>query len=302
MKHTLATRIGAIALENPVLAASGTFGYGDEIADLLDLGALGGIITKTVTREPRPGNPPPRICEVTGGMINAIGLQNIGVDRFVSEKLPGLRKIPGALIVSIAGHSVGEYVETAHRLDGARGIDGIELNLSCPNLQKKIISQDAKLVRAIVRAVTTAVRVPVIAKLSPQVADIAVMAETAMEAGAAALALVNTFPAMAIDIETRRPKIAIVAGGMSGPAIKPMAVRAVWEAYRRTKAPIIGGGGIMTADDAIEFLLAGASAVSVGTANFIDVQAPAKILAGIEAYLRRKKIASVKALVGGICI
>ncbi|MCX5777845.1 MAG: dihydroorotate dehydrogenase [Elusimicrobia bacterium] len=300
MKPSLATRIGALKLDNPVLMASGTFGYGDEITDLVSVGKLGGIITKTITLQPRPGNPPPRICEVTGGMINAIGLQNIGAERFLQEKLPALRALQVNIIVSIAGNSVEEYVRLAHQLDGVRGIAGIELNLSCPNLQKKIISQDPKLVRAIVAAVSKASRVPVIAKLSPQVTDIVAMAEIAMTAGATAVSLINTFPAMAIDIATRKPKIAFVTGGLSGPAIKPMAVRAVWEVYRALKAPIIGGGGIMTAEDAVEFLLAGASAVSVGTANFIDPGVPEKIVSGLRSYMERYGIINIKELVGSV--
>ncbi|MGA2090941.1 MAG: dihydroorotate dehydrogenase [Endomicrobiales bacterium] len=301
MKTSLATRIGTLRLTNPVMLASGTFGYGDEITDLVNVGKVGAIITKTITLQPCQGNPAPRICEVTGGMINAIGLQNIGVDRFIAEKLPALRKLPTKIIVSIAGHCVEEYVRVVRLLDGARGINAIELNLSCPNLQKQIISQDPLLVRAIVTAVTQESRHPVIAKLSPQVTDIVAMAETAISAGATAVSLINTFPAMAIDIATRKPKISIFTGGMSGPAIKPMAVRAVWEVFRKLHVPIIGGGGIMTSDDAVEFILAGACAVTVGTANFVDPLAPEKIVSGIKLYLEHNNVKRCADIVGGVC-
>lgn len=300
VKIDTSVTIAGIKLKNPVLTASGTFGYGDEIRDLVPLSALGGIITKTITRNPRPGNPPPRVTETASGMLNTIGLQNIGVERFLEEKWPSLKKLGVPVIVSIAGETAEDYKAVAGRLGKAAGIAGIELNLSCPNLKKRIVCQDEDLVREIVRGVAKISRCPVIAKLSPQVADIAKLSLLARVSGAGAVSLVNTFPGMAIDVHTGRPRLSTVTGGLSGPAIKPLALRCVWEAWRNTKMEIIGGGGIATSDDAVEFMLAGASAVSVGTASFRDPAAPARIAAGIMEYCKNKKVASAKELIGNV--
>jgi len=300
MKINTSVTIAGIKLKNPVLTASGTFGYGDEIRDLVALSDLGGIITKTITRNPRPGNPPPRVTETASGMLNTIGLQNIGVERFLEEKWPSLKKLKVPVIVSIAGETAGDYIAVAEALNGAAGIAGLELNLSCPNLKKRIVCQDEGLVRDIVCGVAKVSRFPVIAKLSPQVADITALALLARDSGAGAVSLVNTFPGMAIDVNTRRPRLSTVTGGLSGPAIKPLALRCVWEVWRNTKMEIIGGGGISTADDAVEFMLAGASAVSVGTASFRGPAAPARVAAGISEYCKNKKVASVKELIGNV--
>ncbi|MFH1368538.1 MAG: dihydroorotate dehydrogenase [Elusimicrobiota bacterium] len=298
MKVNLHTQIAGINFSNPVLVASGTFGYGDETADLVDVSKIGGIITKTVTLEPRQGNPPPRIAEVTGGMLNAIGLQNVGLEKFISEKLPGLRKMKTKLIVSVAGETESEYIEIIKRLSSESGIAAFELNLSCPNLRKRIICADKKLVEDILRGVKNASKLPVIAKLSPNVEDIAETARAAKISGADALTVANTFTGMAIDVKTWKPKLANITGGMSGPAIKPMALRCVWEVCRNVDIPVIACGGIATAEDAVEFILAGARAVTVGTANFADPQSPVKIAAGIGEYLKKRKLESLSDIIG----
>jgi dihydroorotate dehydrogenase (NAD+) catalytic subunit len=297
-RSDISTTIAGITFKNPVLVASGTFGYGNELADLLPLRQLGGIITKTLTITPRPGNPPPRIAEVTGGMLNTIGLQNVGIDTFIEDSWDALARIGVPVIISIAGGTADEYAAAVRRLNGIQGMAGIELNLSCPNLQKKIICQDQQLVREIVESAVAHSTVPVIAKLSPMVQDIAGLAETVRQAGAAALSLVNTFPGMAIDIATWKPKLSTISGGMSGPAIKPLALRCVWEVARQVALPVIGGGGISSASDAIEFFLAGAAAVSIGTANFTDPRSPLTIAAGINAYLQARHIASLDGIIG----
>ena len=300
MKPDISTNIAGIAFKNPVLVASGTFGYGDEISDLVDVSRIGGIITKTITLEARQGNPPPRIAEVTGGILNAIGLQNIGVERFIQEKLPVLKNIKTALIVSIAGETESEYIEVAAKLNacGQTCISAIELNLSCPNLRKRVICADKELVASIIQGVKKVISIPVIAKLSPNVEDIAETARLAKEAGADALTVANTFTGMAIDLKTWKPKLANITGGMSGPAIKPLALRCVWEVCRKVNIPVIACGGIMTADDAVEFMLAGARAVTVGTANFTDPEVPVKIADGISKYLKERKLNSLSDVIG----
>ncbi|MHB9155155.1 MAG: dihydroorotate dehydrogenase [Endomicrobiales bacterium] len=302
MKIDLGVEIAGIKLQNPVLVASGTFGYGDEVSDLVPLEKLGGIITKTITLHPRPGNPPPRLAETSSGLLNTIGLQNVGVERFLEEKWPFLEALPVPVIVSIAGETAEEYVETARRLSTVKGITALELNLSCPNLKKRIVCQDRGLVREIIAGVVRVSRCPVIAKLSPQVTDIAALALAARDAGAGAVSLVNAFPGMAIDISTWKPKLSTVTGGLSGPAVKPLALRCVWEVYRSAPLPIIGGGGIMSAEDAVEFMLAGASAVSVGTANFIDPLSPVRVADGIRHYLSLRRIPAAKELVGKLVV
>ncbi len=282
--------IGKIKLKNPVMVASGTFGYAKEFEGLVDLKKLGAIVTKTITIKPRPGNPMPRVCETASGMLNAIGLQNEGVEDFIEEKLPYLSKIGVPVIVSISGDSIKEFCGLTKRLDREKGVDGIELNISCPNINKgkALVAQDKDATYSVVKNVREATSKTLITKLSPNVTDIVKIAKAACKAGTDAVSLVNTFLAMAIDIETGKPKLANITGGLSGPAIKPIALRMVWEVARNIKKPVIGMGGIMTADDAIEFLLAGAKAVQVGTANFVEPGVCEKIIKGIEKWKKTK--------------
>jgi len=299
-KINLSVEIAGIKLQNPVVTASGTFGYGDEIIDLVDVSRLGAIITKTITLERRTGNPPPRIFETPSGMLNTIGLQNVGLEEFLKNKLSGVLKLSVHVIVSIAGSTCEEYVELTKRLSKIKGIAGIELNLSCPNLKKKIICRDKALFTEIITKTSQASSLPVIAKLSPHVQDIAATAALAQKSGAGAVSLVNTFPAMAINTETLRPRLSTVMGGLSGPCIRPIALRCVWEAASNVSIPVIGGGGIASAQDALEFLIAGATAISVGTAGFVDPQAAVKIVDGLEKYMERKKIGYISEIVGAL--
>lgn len=298
MKPDLRVNFAGIKLKNPVLTASGTFGYGYELADLVNLKKLGAIVTKTITLEPRPGNPQPRIAEVEAGMLNTIGLQNIGVRAFADEPLESLKKIGVPVIVSVAGAAANEYADTVKILGKCEGIDGIELNLSCPNLKKKIVCHDLPLMTEVIKKVKKASKVPVIAKLSPLVTDIAELALAAQKAGADALTLANTFPAMAVDIKTFRPKLSTVKGGLSGACIKPMSLRCVYDAYQAVKIPILGCGGIMTGEDAVEFMLAGAAAVSVGTASLVEPAVLTEIIDKIEKILKEKNIKSAESIVG----
>jgi dihydroorotate dehydrogenase (NAD+) catalytic subunit len=300
MKIDLSVKIAGIKLKNPVLTASGTFGYGDEITDLVDVSKLGGIITKTITLKPKAGNPSPRICETAEGMLNCIGLQNIGVERFLKEKSAGLKKIGTVVIVSVAGETAQDYVDVVKQLNSQKWIRAVELNLSCPNLQKHIISKNSALVAKIVSAVKRIANFPVIAKLSPQVTDLAAIAKAAKTAGADAVCLVNTFPGMAVDLKTWRPKLSNVSGGLSGPCIKPLALLCVREVFNKVGIPIIGCGGIVTGEDVAEFMLCGARAVCVGTASFIEPERPVKVIAEIENYLKMKKIGSIGSLIGGL--
>ena len=295
----LGVEIGGIRLKNPVMTASGTFGYGTEFTPFFDLNALGAIVVKTVTMHPRQGNPPPRIVETPGGMLNSIGLQNVGIDDFHRQKLPFLRTLATPLLVNIAGKSVEEFADLAKRLSDTEGVAGIELNISCPNVAGGLdFGTDPHLTYEVVRAVRQTTPLPVIPKLSPNVTDITVIARAAADAGANALSLINTIVAMAIDVRTRKPRLPGATGGLSGPAIRPIAVRMVWDVAQAVKLPLIGIGGIMTGEDAVEFLLAGASAVQVGTANFLDPLAPMKVLAGLEAYLVRYGLENVTPLIG----
>jgi len=294
-----------IRLANPVFTASGTCGYADELAEFADVNALGGFITKSITVRPRKGNPTPRIVETDSGMLNAIGLANIGVHKFVEEKLPVLEKLSPAVFVNVAGETINDYVTVVERLASERAIAGFELNISCPNVAKGGISfgtepeQVAKITSAVKKAAGEKV---LMVKLSPAVTDISIIARAAVEAGADALSLINTFTAMVIDIESRKPVLANKTGGLSGPAIKPIAVYLVNKVYnevaKSSGAPILGIGGIMTASDAIEFIIAGASAVGIGTANFIEPGCTIKIIEGIKNYCARNKIASIKELTG----
>lgn len=304
MSTRLATTLCGISLKNPVLAASGTFAYGIEFGKLTDLSAVGGIVVKGLSREPMDGNPPPRLYETEGGMMNSIGLQNIGVRAFVAEKLPELRSVDTAIFANVFGYAVDDYVEVARVLDDAEGIAACELNVSCPNTKQGGIffSSDPALLAEVVGAVRAVSKRPLIVKLSPNVARIDTIAKAAADAGADAISLVNTFVALAIDARSRRPRIGAGFGGLSGPAIKPIALRMVYEAAQAVKIPVIGLGGIASGVDAAEFLIAGASAVEVGTANFWDPGAPAKIARELDRFLKDENIASVKELVGTLRI
>ena len=285
----LSVDIGGLRLTNPLIAASGCFGYGVEYADVVDLSTLGGVAVKGLFLAPREGHQPLRIVETPAGMLNAIGLQGIGVHRFISEKLPDLRARHAVVIVNICGTTMEEYVELAQILSDTEGVAAIELNISCPNIKEGGITFGCSLsgTHDVVKAVRRVTRLPVIPKLTPNVTDVASLARAAEEAGADAVSLVNTFLAMAIDIHTRRPKLSNVVGGLSGPAIRPIAVRMVYECRQVVRIPIIGMGGITNADDALEFLIAGATAVQIGTATFVDPFLWPKVLAGITDYLER---------------
>ena len=299
---SLETQLGSLSLKNPVLTASGTFGYGQELEALVDLSQLGGLVCKTVTRHPRAGNAPPRTCETPAGMLNAIGLQNVGIERFVAEKLPYLRQINVPLVVNVAGESVEDFAFLARALSAEEGIAAIELNISCPNVAHGLdFATDPALTEEVVSHARASTHLPVFAKLSPNVTDVTVIARAAEQGGAHALSLVNTFVGMAIDIHTRRPRLSNISGGLSGPAIKPLALRAVYRCAQAVQIPIIGIGGIMNSNDAVEFLIAGASAVQVGTATFVHPDAALQVMHGIEKYLERNGIESIAELVGSIC-
>ena len=296
----LSVRLGSLTLKNPLIAASGCFGYGLEYGEVVDLSSLGGVCVKGLFLNEREGHPPPRIVETPGGMLNAIGLQGIGVHRFVAERLPELRERGATVFVNICGVTLDEYVEVARVLSDAPGVAALELNISCPNIKEGGIQFGCSLdgTYAVVSAVKKATHLPVIPKLTPNVTSPSAFARAAEDAGADAISLVNTFLAMAIDVETRRPKLSNIMGGLSGPAIRPIAVRMVYECRREVKIPIIGMGGIMDARDALEFFIAGADAVQVGTANFVDPFVWGKILDGISDYMTRHGIARVSDLVG----
>ncbi len=298
----LSVQIGALRLKNPVIAASGCFGYGVEYAHAVDLASLGGVAVKGLFLAERDGHPPPRIVETPAGMLNAIGLQGIGVHRFVAEKLPELRRLGATVLVNICGSTLDEYCEVARVLSDAEGVGAIEINISCPNIKEGGLQFGCSLTGThdVVHAVRRVTRLPIIPKLTPNVTDVASFARAAEDAGADAISLVNTFLAMAIDVETRRPKLSNVLGGLSGPAIRPIAVRMVWECRQVVKLPIIGMGGISTVEDALEFIIAGASAVQVGTANFVDPFIWTRLVDGIDAYLTRHRLARVADLVGSM--
>jgi dihydroorotate dehydrogenase (NAD+) catalytic subunit len=304
MSSRLATTLCGISLKTPVLAASGTYAYGVEFRELTDLSALGGIVVKGLSREPMDGNAPPRLWETEGGMINSIGLQNIGVRAFVADKLPALRTIDTAIFANVFGYSVEDYLEVARVLEDAEGIAAYELNVSCPNTKRGGIffSSDPACLGELVRAVREKSKRPLIVKLSPNVARIDAVARAAADAGADAISLVNTFIALAIDARTRRTRLGAGFGGLSGPAIKPVALRMVYEASQAVKIPVIGLGGIASGLDAAEFLIAGASAVEVGTANFWDPAAPLKIARELDRFLKEENVACVADLVGTLKI
>jgi len=294
--------LAGIEMENPVMVASGTFGYGEEYSQFMDLKQLGAIVTKSITLLPRVGNSPPRIIETPAGMLNAIGLQNVGIERFISEKMPFLREAGVPVIASISGDEVSEYVELAASLSDVGGIAGLELNISCPNVAKggMMFGADPRVTNDLVNAVRGSTGLPLIAKLSPNVTSIVEIAAAAEEAGADAISLINTLLGMTIDIHTRKPKLANITGGLSGPAIRPVAVRMVWQVAEAVDIPVIGMGGIMTVEDALEFIIAGAKAIALGTANFINPLAAVEIISGIKDFMIRNDIWKVSDLVGSL--
>ncbi|MBU4186398.1 MAG: dihydroorotate dehydrogenase [Proteobacteria bacterium] len=296
----LEVSIGEIRLKNPVMTASGTFGYAREFEGLVDLNRLGAIIVKGLSIEPSKGNKPPRIVETPCGMLNAIGLENVGLEVFLQEKLPFLRTLSTPTFVNIYGKSVVEYAELASRIDDIEGISGVEVNISCPNIKAggMAFGVDPESAFNVVKAVRESTTKTLMVKLSPNVTDITVIAKSVEEAGADSISLINTVTGMAVDIETRRPKLANIIGGLSGPAIKPVALRMVWEVVQKVKIPVIGVGGIMTSEDALEFLIAGAVAVQVGTANFINPNATVDIINGIEAFLIKNNIQKITDIIG----
>ena len=302
MKPNLSVEIAGIALRNPVMTASGTFGYGQEFAPYLDLEQIGAFVTKGLSMKPKAGNPTPRIVETPGGMLNAIGLQNVGIDAFIAEKVPFLRTIDTPAIVNLYGNTLEEYGELAARIDGIPEVAGVEVNISCPNVKQGgiVFGTDPAAAAEVVGLVRRNTTKPLIVKLSPNVTDVVVMAKSCVDAGAEALSLINTLTGMAIDLAKRRPILANVTGGLSGPAIKPVALRMVWQVAKAVQVPVIGIGGIMTATDALEFMLAGATAVQVGTANFLDPSAAQTIAAGMEQYLCDNGIADIRELIGAL--
>jgi dihydroorotate dehydrogenase (NAD+) catalytic subunit len=299
VRPDLSVEVAGIRMQNPVMTASGTFGYGKEFASYLDLDRLGALVVKTITLRARGGNPPPRVVETPAGMLNAIGLQNVGLEVFLQENLPYLRQFTPPLIVNIAGGTIEEFAELASRLSKVEGIAGIELNVSCPNVADGLVfGTDAPLLSSLVSRVRKATHLPLLVKLSPNVTDICLMARSAEEAGADALSLINTLLGMAINTETRRPKLANVTGGLSGPAIKPVALRMVYQVAKAVRIPIIGMGGIMSAEDALEFIIAGARAIAIGTANFVDPASCLQVIEGLESHLIEHRIPRLRDLTG----
>ncbi len=298
----LAVQLGPLRLKNPVMSASGTFGYGEEYSNFFDLRRLGAIVVKGISLEPRAGNPPPRLVETPAGMINAIGLENVGVERFLSVKLPFLRDLGIPVIVNIFGSTIEEYGELAARLNGAPGIAAIEINVSCPNVKEggMVFGTDPAMTSRVVEAVRGQTTLPVITKLTPNVTSISEIAKAARGAGTDIISCINTVAAMAVDIFSRRPRLANIFGGLSGPAVKPVALRCVYEVARAVECPVIGIGGITGATDALEFLLVGASAVQVGTANFINPVAAVEIIEGIERFCKVEAIAGIKSYIGSL--
>ena len=296
----LTVKIGRLTLKNPVIVSSGTFGFGEEFEDFYDVNRLGAIIPKGISLKPMMGNPPPRIFETEAGVINSIGLQNPGFEQFVKERLPYYKNLKTHLIINFFGNTQKEYIDLARRFDGVPRISGLEMNISCPNIKRCgiVFGTDPRMAYRLVRAVRKATKLTFIVKLSPNVTDIARMAKSAEEGGADAVSLVNTFRAMAINIQTRKPELGNVIGGLSGPAIKPIALRMVWEVGQAVRIPVIGMGGIMNAEDAIEFILAGASAIQIGTANLVNPRTGIEVIRGIKKYLVQNRINHIQKLIG----
>ncbi|MDO8661691.1 MAG: dihydroorotate dehydrogenase [Candidatus Omnitrophota bacterium] len=305
MKTNLSVEIGKLKLKNPVMVSSGTFGYAEEFKDFIDLSKLGAIVTKTITLKPRRGNPAPRTCETSAGMLNSIGLENPGIEVFIQEKLPFLKKLGVPIIMSVASEEEPEeFLELVARLDIIEAVAAIELNISCPNVREKasLIAQDPEATYKIVQEVRKITNKTLITKLSPNVTSIADIAQSAEDAGSDAVSLINTLAGMSIDIKQRKPKISVGIAGLSGPAIRPIAVKMVWEVFNKVKIPIIGMGGIIDTASALEFILAGATAVSIGTANFINPKISLEIISGLKKYLIENKIGDVNELVGSVKI
>lgn len=304
LKPDLSVALGSVHLRNPVLTASGTFGYGKEYTPYLDLNALGGIIVKGLSLFPVRGNPPPRVVETASGMLNAIGLENVGIEAFIEEKVPFLETLSVPVIANIYGTSIEEYAAVAERLNGIPSVVGVEINISCPNVKAGGLAfgTDTRMAHQVTRTVRKRYSKLVMVKLSPNVTDVVAIARSVEDAGADALSLINTITGMAVDIHTRKPKLANIIGGLSGPAIKPVALRMVWQVARSVNVPVVGIGGIMSAEDALEFIIAGASAVQVGTANFIDPGCAVKIAQGIGNHLERENITSIKEMIGSLVV
>ena len=302
MKPNLSVQVAGMALRNPVMTASGTFGYGEEFSEYVNLNMLGGIVTKGLSLRPRAGNPTPRIVETPGGMLNAIGLQNVGIDAFIEKKLPFLRSVDTVCVANFFGDTVDEYAEMARRLNELPEVAALEMNISCPNVKQGgiVFGSDPACAAGVVAACRAATSKPLIVKLSPNVTDVVTMAKACADAGADALSLINTLIGMAIDINTRRPVLANITGGLSGPAIKPVALRMVWQVARAVKLPIIGIGGIMSATDVIEFMLAGASAVQIGTASFVTPGIAQQIVQDLEEWMVANKVENISSLIGAL--
>lgn len=298
----LSVRLAGLELQNPVLTASGTFGYGKEFDELIDLHRLGGIVAKGISRQPRPGNKPPRIVETACGMLNAIGLENVGIDQFLREKTPFFRTLRTKVVANILGDTVEDYSLLAERLNEELAIAALEVNISCPNVKAGGVAfgTSPQMAAAVTEAVRRKYARPLIVKLSPNVTDIATIARSVQDAGADCVSLINTVVGMAIDVRTRRPKLANIIGGLSGPAIKPIALRMVWQVARSVSIPVIGIGGIGSTEDALEFLIAGASAVQIGTANFIDPGICGKIIDGLKKYCQEMHLGSIQEVIGSL--
>ena len=306
-KSNLEVQIAGIKLINPVITASGTFGYGEEFSPFIDLDKLGAMVLKGITLKPKMGNSPPRVIETPSGMLNSIGLQNVGVERLIKEKLPYLKKINTPVIINISGDTIEEYVELAKRLGEVSkdmGVTGLEVNISCPNVKKGGMAwgADAEATYKVINSIRKTTPLPLIVKLTPNVTDIKTIAQAAEEAGADALSLINTLVGMAIDIDSRQPKLANMSGGLSGPAVKPVALWLVWQVFQTVNIPVIGIGGIIKVEDALEFIIAGARAIEIGTANFVNPRITIEIIEGIEKYLRENNMKDVNELVGSMKI
>ena len=296
----MAVNLGRLKLNNPIMTASGTFGYGEEYAGYVDLNKLGAVVVKGLSIKPRLGNPPPRVMETTGGMLNSIGLQNIGVDAFIEEKLPFLRKYDTAVIANIYGETYEEFKQVAKKLSEAKGVHALEVNISCHNVKKGGVSfgTDPKIAARVTSTVKDETGLPIIVKLTPNVTDIAAVAMAVEKAGADIISLINTITGMSVDLKTRKPHLKNITGGLSGPAIKPVALRMAWQVLQKVSIPVIGIGGIMTAEDALEFLILGAKAVQIGTANFVNPYATIDIIEGIKIYLADNKIKDINDIIG----